>query len=205
MIELNAKSVCTISAVALVLGMCAAGTVLAADCPETDARQVSTAIVYSDRFLEHDTGEGHPERPERLEAVVRRLRTGGLWDRLTVMKPVLATKEQLLRFHTGPYLATLREAQANAPTFLDPDTPVGPVSYDVARLAAGGAISAVDAVMTDSTTNAFVASRPPGHHAFTDRGSGFCLLNHVAIAARTRYACAWTATSIDRGLGCTSW
>ncbi len=144
----------------------------------------TTGFVYDDRYLEHDTGPGHPERPDRLRAVTAYLRRTGLWDRLLPIDPVEAGPEAIARVHTAGEIRSVQEAAERAPAYIDSDTVVSPASYRIALLAAGGAVAACDAVMAGSCANAFAALRPPGHHAERDRAMGFCLFNNVAVAAR---------------------
>lgn len=144
-----------------------------------------TVFVYGDRFFEHQTGAGHPERPERLSVIVKRLKAEGLLEKLQRIDPVPASLESIGAVHSKSYIERLKRACAEAPGFLDsPDTPVSADSYTVARDAVGGVLSALDAVMAGAARNGFCAIRPPGHHAMADKAMGFCLFNNVAIAAR---------------------
>ncbi len=149
---------------------------------------MTTALIYSDDYLKHDTGD-HPERQERYTAIMNGLRADGeLWDALLRLAPREATYEELLRCHAERVLERVGHACLEAEFFehvsLDADTLVSRQSEYAARLAAGGACRAVDAVMSGEADNAFVACRPPGHHATPITPMGFCLYNNVAIAAR---------------------
>ena len=149
---------------------------------------MSTGFIYHDRFLDHDTGGGHPERPDRLRAITARLRDGGLWDRMTHLPFEPATRGQAERLHTPAYLDRLDAACQDGERFIDtPDSAICPTSCGVAYLALRGVLAAVDAVARGAgdggVTNAFCAVRPPGHHAEADRSMGFCLLANVAFAA----------------------
>jgi acetoin utilization deacetylase AcuC-like enzyme len=138
-------------------------------------------LVHTDRFADHQTPPGHPERPERAEAmaaVVERWKDRGA----EVVAPREATFEQLARVHDDGYLRRMAEV-AGRSLSLDPDTYTSPESYEIARSAAGAAIDAVERVMGDSHTAAVAVVRPPGHHAERDRAMGFCLFNNVAVAA----------------------
>ena len=146
-----------------------------------------TGLVYHPIFLEHDTGRMHPECPERLRAILKRLDADGLRQELAAIPPREAERVWLERVHTPRHLRDLRDGVAMAGErlcYLDHETPVSSASESAALSAAGGALAAVDAVLDGSVDNAFCLVRPPGHHAEPDRIMGFCLLNSVAIAAR---------------------
>ena len=144
-----------------------------------------TGFVYDDVYLRHQTGAGHPERPERLTAIVRRLEKTGLLDRMVRLKPVAAEEKWLTTVHSPEYVDRVRQSCLGGVRFLDSmDTPVSKDSFAAAEAAAGGVLAAVDAVMEGKVQSAFCAVRPPGHHATKGRAMGFCLLNNVAIAAR---------------------
>ena len=133
-------------------------------------------------FREHDAGAGHPERPERLDAVRRGIKEAGLEPRLQLLTPRAATKDELRTVHTAGHIDRL--AATNGRTFrFDPDTQAGPHSYAAALLAAGSVVDAVDRVLVGEMDRAFCAVRPPGHHAEADRAMGFCLFNNVAVGA----------------------
>ena len=133
--------------------------------------------------LEHDTGAGHAESPARLRAVLQALDH----DRFATVDRVeapRATREQLQRVHDGAYVdRILASAPANGSVRLDEDTVMSPASAEAALRAAGAVVAAVDAVMSDATTRAFCAVRPPGHHATPDCAMGFCLFNNIAVGA----------------------
>ncbi len=144
-----------------------------------------TGLVLDAAYREHHTGLGHPECPERLDAVLRGLDAAGLLARCRPIAPRSATDDDLLRCHTPAYLETVRRDLAAGRTELSTgDTTLSPRSGAVARLAAGGVLAAVDAVMAGRVRNAFAVVRPPGHHASAAAGMGFCLFNNVAVAAR---------------------
>ena len=144
-----------------------------------------TGFVYHPQYLEHDMGAGHPESPERLRAIVARLQESGVFDRLVHIQPLPAADEWITYIHAASYLETLkRRAPTHGRVSLDPDTSMSPGSLSAAYLAAGGLLTAADAIVSGSIDHAFCAVRPPGHHAEHDRAMGFCLFNNVAIAAR---------------------
>ncbi|KEF41894.1 MAG: histone deacetylase [Cyanobium sp. CACIAM 14] len=144
-----------------------------------------TGIVCSRAYRDHATGAGHPERPERVEAVIAGLERAGLLRDCRLIPPRPASDAELLRCHTPLYLQRVQEDQrAGLAQLSTGDTAIGPHSERTARLAAGGVLAAVDAVMAGRVRNAFAVVRPPGHHAGVSRGMGFCLYNNVAIAAR---------------------
>ena len=144
-----------------------------------------TGLVYNDRFLLHNTGPGHPERSERLRSIEARLKSSGQWKKVHHLIFDRAPDEWILKAHSSQHLKFVREGCERGVSVLDGgDTHACPSSFDVALLAAGGALAAVDAVMTGILRNAFCAVRPPGHHAGRNSVMGFCLFNNAAIAAR---------------------
>src|SRR5438094_9668314 len=144
-----------------------------------------TGFVYHPAYLEHDMGAGHTESPKRLRAIMQQLEQSGTAVRLTRIEPREAEDEWITQIHTPLYLAMLKtQAPTNGRISLDPDTSMSPGSLTAAYLAAGGALAAVDAIMSRQVDQAFCAVRPPGHHAESGRAMGFCLFNNVAIAAR---------------------
>jgi acetoin utilization deacetylase AcuC-like enzyme len=143
-----------------------------------------TGLLDHALFLEHDTGPGHPERPARLVAVLAHLTDSGLLAELDRRTPGPATLEALAAVHHGDYLRRVAETAGRGGSLDDPDTSASKASYEAARHAAGAVIEACDRVMAGEWQNAFVAARPPGHHAEARRAMGFCLFNSVAVAAR---------------------
>ncbi len=126
--------------------------------------------------------EGHPERPSRIDAAMSGVADLHLDSDLLVVAARPASIDQLRRVHTAGHLDRLNRFCADGGGALDPDTYAGPASWEAARLAAGAGLVAVEAAAVHRAP-AFVAARPPGHHATTDRAMGFCLVNNVAVAA----------------------
>lgn len=148
---------------------------------------MNTALIYSEDFLLHNTG-AHPERRERYSAVVSGLMAEReRWEELGKFQPRAATDDEILRCHQLQTLTLIHQACAasqESRVRLDADTVVSKDSDHVARLAAGGTCLAIDQVISKDFKRAFVACRPPGHHATPSQSMGFCLYNNVAIGAR---------------------
>ena len=145
-----------------------------------------TGVVLLPGQERHDTGE-HPENARRLPGVVDGLRASPEWDDLFVMYPRRSRREDALRSHDESLVALLETGESDGPLWLDTDTRMGPGSLETCLLATGAALSAVDAVAMEAyhrPDSLFTLTRPPGHHTGVDRPMGFCLLNHVSIAAR---------------------
>jgi len=146
---------------------------------------VQTAFVTSEDYLQHDTGPGHPEYADRLRAVYARLVLSGLLPQLQLLEPIRCPEQWMQAVHTTDYLQRAQSDIAAGRSELSTgDTPVCPRSWDLAALAAGAGMVAIDAVIRGAANNAFCAVRPPGHHATQAAGMGFCILNNIAIAAR---------------------
>ena len=145
---------------------------------------MSTLLISHPAFLEHLTPLGHPERPDRLRAIERALEAEK-FQTLARSQAPLASLETIALCHPMEYIVAVREAAPREGLIhLDADTAMSPGTFEAALRAAGGAIHAVDEVLTKKAANAFVAARPPGHHAETARPMGFCLFDNAAIAAR---------------------
>jgi acetoin utilization deacetylase AcuC-like enzyme len=149
-----------------------------------DAKSLTTLVISHSACLMHDMGEGHPERPDRLRAVERALESEAFQMLARDVAP-RADLAAVARVHPKDYIDAIRAAAPKEGlTALDPDTSMSPGSYEAALRAAGGAVFAVDEVMSGKARNAFVATRPPGHHAEVATPMGFCFFNNAAIAAR---------------------
>lgn len=145
---------------------------------------MGTAYFSQAKFREHENYPGHPERPARLDAIDAALLEQGLWDRLIHPEFAAADEDALTACHAPGLVEGIKCLAEAGGGSIDPDTHVTPASYEVATLAAGAALHAVDAVVEQRCRNAFVAPRPPGHHAQSNRSMGFCLFNNIACAAR---------------------
>lgn len=148
-------------------------------------RSLPTGIVYDDIYTQHQTGTGHPESPVRCEAIMKGLRQSDFSERLLFLTPPAATEEHILMCHSPDYLSGVKQDIAAGRKELSTgDTSISERSFEAALYAAGGLLTAVDAVFQGEIKNAFCPVRPPGHHATAARGMGFCIFNNVAIAAR---------------------
>jgi len=142
------------------------------------------ALVRDPLCLRHSNGPGHPESPERLEAIDRMLAGFPLRDRLQDLPARDASCEELAGVHTQGHIRRIEATRGRPLTVLDPDTSANADSCAAALRAAGGVLAAVEAVLDGGYAGAFAAVRPPGHHAEADRAMGFCLFNNAAVAAR---------------------
>jgi len=151
----------------------------------SDARHSPVGFCSDERFLEHLTPAGHPERPDRLRRLLDHLRETGVLNRLSRIPARAAGMDDLLAVHTREHIMRIRRICEAGGGVLDAgDTHASALSYDVAMLAAGAVLSSIDAVLSGSLRSAFCAVRPPGHHAERGEPMGFCLLNNAAIGAR---------------------
>lgn len=138
---------------------------------QAGAGERRTGLVYSERFLDHVIKPQHPESPRRLETLKEYFDRLDLFERTVALEPLPHPGPALEAVHSAEHIAAIKQRY--------------PISHEVALMASGGAVAAVDAVMAGDVDNAFCASRPPGHHARnTGREEGFCYYNHIAVAAR---------------------
>lgn len=159
---------------------------------------MTTGVIWTERSMWHDSGNHfgppspwlepapHPESADSKRRIRHLLDASGLSDQLTWIKPKPASDEALLRVHSPDYLQRIRETAERGGGNIGARaaTHIGANGFELAALAAGGAISAVDAVISGQVDNAYVLMRPPGHHAERSDGKGFCIFNNAAVAAR---------------------
>ena len=157
-----------------------------------------TGLVAHERYFWHHAGSGagfsaasayaqpdqHPESPDSKRRLLGLLEVSGLADQLLRIAPRLAARHELEYFHTPRYVQLVAQLSAGNGGPVGDSAMVGPGSYDIARLSAGGCIAAVDAVVTGRARNAYALVRPPGHHAEPDQGRGYCVFGNLVIAIR---------------------
>ena len=144
-----------------------------------------TGYLWDELYMEHDTGYGHPERPERLAAIDKQLRKNSFYNDLVRIEKKKADYKYIEAIHDRSYIDRVEKEIKGGTRYLDSmDTGVCEKSFDIALYAVGGCLNMCDAVMKDEIDNGFCAVRPPGHHAERKIAAGFCIFNNIAIAAR---------------------
>jgi len=143
-------------------------------------------VIYSDEFLLHETGYFHPEKPERLTAIKNALKAAPWANQLEWRSPTPAEVRSVIplleRIHSPRYVEGVRRLANKGGGYIDADTPVSPRTFEVALLAVSAWLDGIDYVLENGSP-AFVLSRPPGHHALSQMGMGFCIFSNAAIAA----------------------
>lgn len=150
---------------------------------EVASNGVTVLFATHPVYLEHLAGPRHPERPERLEAVLEGVRRADLGEAISALEPKPAGREDLERVHPAWYLDRIDEICAGGGGRLDSDTYASPASFEAASLAAGAGLTAVEALRAGGGDAAFCAVRPPGHHATAVESMGFCMISNVAVVA----------------------
>ena len=145
---------------------------------------MTTGFCHDERFLAHDTGPGHPERPERISSSVQHINALPWRDKLLDIEPHTIAPQWLTTVHASDYIARAKAACKAGHTQRDSmDVAISNRSFEIACLAAGAGINLADKLMEGSIDNGFALLRPPGHHAEKDTALGFCLFNNIAILA----------------------
>jgi acetoin utilization deacetylase AcuC-like enzyme len=147
-------------------------------------KTATTALIYHEDYLKHDTGKFHPERKERLIATMNYLRERKILEKIQLLKPQFADEEDLLRVHTKEHVDFIKNLSQSGGGMIDADTLARENTYRIAKLSAGGVMLAGKIVMKGAAKNSFALIRPPGHHATPNGAMGFCYFNNVAIAIR---------------------
>ena len=140
------------------------------------------SLVHSPEYAKHQT-DNHPENQERLDVIMNSLKDEGLLEKIDVHQPHPAKEEDILRVHTTEHLRNLKSFSESGGGYLDFDTYASPQSYEIAKIAAGGAIKASELIL-EQYNFAYSLARPPGHHATPNSAMGFCLINNLAVAIK---------------------
>ena len=162
------------------------------------APNLPTGLVAHERYFWHDTGSGagfsntnqymqpdsHPEAPSTKRRFLALLEVSGLADRLVRIKPRAALRQELLYFHTGAYVDRVQALSGGNGGPLGDSVTIGPGSYEIALLSAGGCLEAADAVLRGQVRNAYALVRPPGHHAEAAEGRGYCVFGNLVLLVR---------------------
>ncbi len=144
-----------------------------------------TGFLYDEKYLDHLTGAYHPENPERLRAIYHGIKAAGLLPKLRMIAAAVPDMEWIEMVHDKAYIERFKSVcLSGEKTFDYPDNQMCPQTFNVALLAVGGILKAVDMVMAGEIDNVFCAVRPPGHHAESDKAMGFCYFANAAIAAK---------------------
>lgn len=151
--------------------------------PNGSVGPVTVLFATHESYLEHLAGPRHPERPERLGAVIDGIHAAGLGEALVPIEPAAADRADIERVHPAAYLDRVEQICAAGGGRLDPDTYASPGSWRAATFAAGAGLTAIAALRSGHGEAAFCAVRPPGHHATPAESMGFCFVNNVAVAA----------------------
>ena len=142
---------------------------------------MSLTIFYHPDFLNHDTGNGHPERSDRLTACISAINSADFGNQLEWKYPHSATEEELRQVHTSEHIQSIKDICNSGGGYLEPDTPVCKESYKIALKSSGAWIDGISEI--NKGNSVFVLSRPPGHHAEINKAMGFCLFSNAALAA----------------------
>lgn len=144
-------------------------------------------IIYDDFYLKHYNGPGHPENAGRLTAIKKVLENRAVKNKIALKKPGAAALKEIEMIHDTDYINEIKNlSKSGGISYLDPDTAVTEHTYDCALLAAGGCFTGIDLIFNKKSefSKFFAVVRPPGHHAFRNRGSGFCIFNNIALSVR---------------------